>query len=70
MTAMDFESLTRPLPGWHPKAWYFGLARALLGSRLRPVALTRHWLEAAGFVVEEVPMEPLGIFGVARARKA
>lgn len=32
MTAMDLESLTRPLPAWHPKAWYFALARGLLGS--------------------------------------
>jgi hypothetical protein len=38
--------------------------------RLRPVALTRGWLVAAGFIVEDVEMEPLGIFGVIRARKA
>ena len=38
--------------------------------RLRPLDLTRRWLEEAGFVVEDVTMERLGIFGVLRARKA
>jgi SAM-dependent methyltransferase len=38
--------------------------------RLRPLELTRRWLEESGFVVEDVTMEPLGIFGVVRARKA
>ncbi|MCB1488510.1 MAG: class I SAM-dependent methyltransferase family protein, partial [Bauldia sp.] len=38
--------------------------------RLRPLELTRRWLEESGFVVEDVAMEPLGIFGVVRARKA
>jgi SAM-dependent methyltransferase len=32
MTALDLEALTRPLPAWHPKAWYFALARGLLRS--------------------------------------
>ncbi|WP_421725838.1 class I SAM-dependent methyltransferase family protein [Bauldia sp.] len=32
MTAMDLNALTRPLPAWHPKAWYYGLARGLLRS--------------------------------------
>lgn len=41
----------------------------LWAMRLRPVEMTRRWLEAAGFVVEDVEMEPIGIFGVVRARK-
>ena len=32
MTALDIESLTRPLPVWHPKAWYFAAARGLMHS--------------------------------------
>lgn len=42
----------------------------LWAMRLRPLALTRRWLEQAGFVIEDVDIEPMGIFGVVRARKA
>ena len=38
--------------------------------RLRPVELTRAWIEAAGLQVLDVEMEPKGIFGVIVARKA
>ena len=37
--------------------------------RLRPIELTRSWLEAAGFAVESLEMEPKGIFGVLVAQK-
>ncbi|MEW6436202.1 MAG: class I SAM-dependent methyltransferase family protein [Pseudomonadota bacterium] len=37
--------------------------------RLRSVGLISAWAQAAGFVVESVTMEPLGIFGVLVARK-
>ena len=32
MTAIDLESLQKPLPAWNPKAWYYGAIRFLLGS--------------------------------------
>lgn len=32
MTAIDLESLQKPLPAWNPKAWYYGAMRFLLGS--------------------------------------
>ena len=38
--------------------------------RLRPLDLTRRWLEESGMVVERVKMEKMGIFGVIKARKA
>ncbi len=57
----QLEFIARVLNSHTGKPW---------AMRLRPVALTRCWLEAAGFVVEAVTMEPLGIFGLVRARKA
>ena len=32
MSSLDFETLSRPLPAWNPKAWFYALARFLLGS--------------------------------------
>ena len=59
----------------HPQAEF--IARVLTSHtghpwamRFRPVGLTRAWLEAAGFAVEDIEMERLGIFGVITARKA
>ncbi|MCP4384588.1 MAG: methyltransferase domain-containing protein [Hyphomicrobiales bacterium] len=57
----QLEFIARVLNAHTGKAW---------AMRLRPVSLTRRWLGAAGFVVEQVEMEPLGIFGVVRAVKA
>lgn len=57
----QLEFIARVLKSHTGKAW---------AMRLRPMELTRRWLEAAGFVVEHAEMEPLGIFGVVRARKA
>ena len=58
----------------HPQAEF--IARVLTSHtgkpwamRLRPVALTRTWLEEAGFSVGSLAMEPKGIFGVLVAEK-
>jgi hypothetical protein len=58
----------------HPQAEF--IARVLTSHtgrpwamRLRPLALTRAWLEQAGFAVERVTMEAHGIFGVVEARR-
>ena len=32
MSSLDLASLQAPLPAWHPKAWYYGAARFLLGT--------------------------------------
>ncbi len=32
MVERNFEKLARPLPWWHPKAWYFGAVRLLLNT--------------------------------------
>lgn len=59
----------------HPQAEL--IARVLVSHtgrtwamRLRPITLTRAWLEAAGLVVERLTFEDRGIFGVLVARKA
>lgn len=32
MSTLDLDHLQRPLPVWHPKAWYFALARGALNT--------------------------------------
>ena len=54
------EFIARVLKSHSGKPW---------AMRLRPLKLTRQWLGEAGFAVEKLAMEPLGIFGVICARK-
>lgn len=58
-THPQLEFIARVLPSHTGKRWVM---------RLRDLDVTKAWLAEAGFMVDSVVMEPLGIFGVAKAR--